>query len=96
MPSFCITRCDLVFVRSGERDDLVEAERAEAEVEARACRLGRVAPSPVLAAQPPADLDTVAEPRHREPGEADRSLAVEVDAPQAEAVLVESLTRCGS
>ena len=45
------------FARDGERHDLVEAPRFEAEPERRPCRLGRVAVAPRLWRESPADFD---------------------------------------
>ena len=77
--------------RHGERHDLVEPELLEAEAQRGARGLRRVAAAPVLASQPPTDLDAGREvrleARDRKPDEAEEvGGAGRLDRPQSEAM----------
>ena len=91
IPIRSMTARDRRFAGHGERDDLLEGQVAEAEGEGGAGRLGGVAAAPVLAGEPPADLDAGREmrlePRHRQADEADEvGHARDLDRPEPEAV----------
>src|SRR5579862_2327124 len=80
--------------RRRERDDLVQVELRESVFECGLTGLGRVAVPPVLAREPPADLDrrreVRLEARTREADEADEARAAgNLDGPQTPALLLE-------
>src|SRR5438132_7636076 len=77
-----------------ERHDLLQAELIEAVAERRPARLGRIAVAPMLAPQPPADLDggseVLLEARPCEPHEADEARAPHnLDRPQPPALVLD-------
>src|SRR5690242_4425952 len=76
-------------LREADRDDLAQRALAETEVQARASRLGRVAPSPPLLAEVVGDLDLgTATFDEEQAAVADEpTLVLELDRPKAETVL---------
>src|SRR5215472_4467255 len=82
--------------RRGIGEDLVEAERAETEIEGGPGAFGRIAPTPMRPGQPPADLDARGERRleiaDREADEADEGCDLrKLDGPEAEAMIGDML-----